>query len=54
MRTWVRQADIDQGRRSDGPTSAEAAEMAALGKELRETREERAILKRATAFFAFM
>jgi len=52
VRAWVRQADIDQGRRSDGPTSAEAAEMAALRKELRETREERDILKRAVAFFA--
>ena len=52
VRAWVRQADIDQGRRSDGPTSAELAEMAQLRKELREAREERDILKRAVAFFA--
>ena len=47
VRAWVRQADIDDGRRSDGPTSAELAEMAQLHKELREAREERDILKRA-------
>jgi transposase len=51
VRVWVRQADIDQGRR-DGLTSEELAEMAQLRKELRETREERDILKRAVAFFA--
>ena len=52
VRTWVKQADIDAGRRNDGLTSAERAEMAQLRKELREAREERDILKRAVAFFA--
>jgi transposase len=52
VRAWVKQADIDDGRRSDGLTSAERAEMAQLRKELREVREERDILKRAVAFFA--
>ena len=52
LRAWVKQADIDDGRRHDGPTSEEQAEMAALRKELREAREERDILKRAVAFFA--
>jgi transposase len=51
VRGWVRQADIDQGRR-DGRTSEELAEVAQLRKELREAREERDILKRAVAFFA--
>jgi transposase len=52
VRAWVKQADIDDGRRNDGLTSAERAEMAQLRKELREAREERDILKRAVAFFA--
>jgi transposase len=54
VRAWVKQADLDAGTRSDGLTSAERAELAQLRKELRETREERDILKRAVAFFAFM
>jgi transposase len=51
VRAWVKQADLDQGRRSDGPTSVQLSEMAQLRKELREAREEREILKRAVAFF---
>jgi len=52
VRGWVRQADLDAGRRADGQTTAERTETAQLRKELRETREERDILKRAVAFFA--
>jgi len=52
VREWVKQADVDDGRRHDGLTSAERAEMAQLRKEVRELREERDILKRAVAFFA--
>lgn len=51
LREWVRQADIDAGKR-DGLTTAEREELAALRKENRILREERDILKRATAFFA--
>ena len=52
VRSWAKQADVDQGRRSDGRTSEQLSEMAQLRKELREAREERDILKRAVAFFA--
>ena len=52
VRAWARQADLDQGRRSDGLTSEQLSEMAQLRKELREAREERDLLKRAVAFFA--
>jgi transposase len=51
VRDWVNQADIDDGR-GDGLTSGERAELAQLRKEVRVLREERDILKRATAFFA--
>ena len=52
VRAWVKQAELDAGTRNDGLTTAEREEMAQLRKELRETREERDILKRAVAFFA--
>jgi transposase len=47
----VKQADIDDGHR-DGLSSVERAELARLRREVRVLREERDILKRATAFFA--
>jgi len=51
VRAWVRQTDVDAGRRS-GLTTEERAELARLRRENRVLREERDILKRATAFFA--
>jgi transposase len=51
VREWMRQADIDAGRR-DGLTTTEREELTALRKENRVLREERDILKRATVFFA--
>jgi transposase len=51
VRRWVAQAEIDTGQRP-GMTTDEHAELVALRKENRVLREERDILKRATAFFA--
>jgi transposase len=51
VRRWVAQAEIDSGQRA-GLTTDERAELAQLRKENRILREERDILKRATAFFA--
>ena len=51
VRKWVAQADVDAGLR-DGLTTAEREELARLRKENRQLREDRDILRRATAFFA--
>ena len=52
IRNWVRQADLDEGRREDGLTSDEREELRRLRRENRELREEREILAKATAWFA--
>ena len=52
LRNWMAQADRDEGRRSDGLTTAERDELVRLRRALRIAEEERDILKKATAFFA--
>ena len=52
IRAWVKQADIDEGRRDDGTTTAEREELARLRRENRELKMEREILKKAAAWFA--
>lgn len=52
IRNWVCQADLDEGRRSDGLTSDERGELRRLKRENRQLRLERDILKKAAAWFA--
>lgn len=51
LRTWVRQTEIDTGRRG-GLTSDERARMKELERENRELRRANEILRKASAFFA--
>ena len=52
VREWVKQSDLDAGTRSDGLTTEERSELAAMRRENRRLREDVEVLKRATAFFA--
>lgn len=51
LRTWVKEAEIDQGLRP-GTTSDDAARVVALEREVRELRRANTILRQASAFFA--
>ena len=48
---WIKQADIDDGV-AEGLTTSEREELPKLRRENRVLRQERAILKKAAAFFA--
>ena len=52
LRNWVKQADLDEGRRDDGLTTAEREELVRLRRDLRVAKMEIDILKRASAYFA--
>ena len=51
VRSWVKQAEIDQGERP-GLTTEEKEELTRLRREHRSLKEDVEILKRATVFFA--
>jgi transposase len=54
VREWVKRADLDAGRRTDGLTTADREELRRLRREVRDLREEREILRKAAVFFASM
>ncbi|CAN5187432.1 transposase [soil metagenome] len=52
IRNWVQQADLDEGRRQDGLTTAEREEVRRLRRQVKQLELEREILKKAAAWFA--
>jgi transposase len=52
IRNWVCQADLDEGRGSDGLTSEEKEELTRLRRENRRLKLEQEILAKAAAWFA--
>jgi len=52
IRNWVKQAELDEGIRTDGLKSEEREELARLRRENARLKEEREILSKAAAWFA--
>lgn len=52
IRSWVKQAEREDGRQDDGSTTEETEELTRLRRENRRLRRELEILKKATAWFA--
>ena len=52
IRQWIKQAELDEGLRTDGLTTSEREELNRLRRENRVLREEREILSKAVAWFA--
>ena len=52
IRNWVRQAELDEGTRTDGLKTEEREELARLRRENARLKEEREILSKAAAWFA--
>jgi transposase len=52
IRSWVKQADLDEGRREDGLTTKEREELHRLRRKNKRLQLEREILAKAAAWFA--
>ena len=52
IHTWVKQADLDSGRRHDDLTTSECAKIRRLRRQIKQLRAERDILAKAAAWLA--
>jgi len=52
IHNWIKRADLDEGRRTDGLTTAEREELRRLRRENKQLKIEREILGKAAAWFA--
>jgi transposase len=52
IHNWVKHADLDEGRRTDGLTTVEREELRRLRRENKQLKIEREILKKAAVWFA--
>jgi len=52
IRNWIKQADLDAGKRADGLSTQEKEEIQRLRREVKQLRTEREILAKAAAWFA--
>ena len=52
IRNWVKQAELDEGSRTDGLKTEEREELSRLRRENTRLKEEREILSKAAAWFA--
>lgn len=52
IRNWIKQAELDEGSRTDGLRTEEREELARLRRENARLKEEREILSKAAAWFA--
>ena len=52
LRTWIKQAELDEGSRTDGLKTEEREELSRLRRDNARLKEEREILSKAAAWFA--
>jgi transposase len=52
IRNWIKQDELDRGKRQDGLTSEERAELVRLRRDNKQLKLEREILAKAAAWFA--